>query len=127
MDQKRILVVEDEASLRNVLSDKLTSEGFLVDCAVDGAEGLRLAREKHPDLILLDLIMPIMDGLTMLEELRKDDTYGKNALVILLTNVNDRDKVAKATEVGTYDYLVKSDWDLNDVVKMVRTRLAMHS
>ncbi len=125
MDKKHILVVEDELPLRQVLADKLTDEGFEVTKALNGEQGLKLALELHPDLILLDLVMPVMDGLTMLEELRRDEDYGKFAPVILLTNINDQDRVAQATEAGSYDYLVKADWDLNDVVKRVRARLSI--
>jgi DNA-binding response OmpR family regulator len=128
MEKKQhILVVEDELPLRQVLADKLVDEGFEVTKAVNGQDGLIAAIETRPDLIILDLVMPVMDGLTMLEELRRDEGYGKNAPVILLTNINDQDRVAQATEAGSYDYLVKSDWDLDDVVKRVRARLAMGS
>jgi DNA-binding response OmpR family regulator len=123
MKKPHILVVEDELPLRQVLADKLTDEGFEVTKAVNGQDGLIAAIETRPDLIILDLVMPVMDGLTMLEELRRDEGYGKNARVILLTNINDQDRVAQATEAGSYDYLVKSDWDLDDVVRRVRARL----
>jgi CheY-like chemotaxis protein len=120
---KKILIVEDEAPLRNAIADILTFEGFTVFQAKNGQEGLDLSLAQHPDLILLDLMMPVMDGLTMLEKLRQDQEYGKNALVILLTNINDPDKVAQATEAGTFDFLVKSDWNIEDVVKKIKTRL----
>jgi CheY-like chemotaxis protein len=120
---KKILIVEDEAPLRNAIADILTFEGFTVFQAKNGQEGLDTSLAQHPDLILLDLMMPVMDGLTMLEKLRQDQEYGKNALVILLTNINDPDKVAQATEAGTFDFLVKSDWNIEDVVKKIKTRL----
>lgn len=124
-EPKHILVVEDELPLRQVLADKLIEQGFEVTTAINGEEGLHLALEKHPDLILLDLVMPIMNGLTMLEKLRTDTSYGASARVILLTNITDREKVARATEASSYDYLIKSDWDLNDVVKRIRARLSL--
>jgi CheY-like chemotaxis protein len=120
---KKILIVEDEAPLRNAIADILTFEGFTVFQAKNGQEGLDMSLAQHPDLILLDLMMPVMDGLTMLEKLRQDQEYGKNALVILLTNINDPDKIAQATEAGTFDFLVKSDWNIEDVVKKIKTRL----
>lgn len=120
---KKILIVEDEAPLRNAMTDILTFEGFTVFQAKNGQEGLDIALLEHPDLILLDLMMPVMDGLTMLEKLRADQIYGKNAMVILLTNINDPDKVAAATEAGSYDFLVKSDWNIEDVVRKIKTRL----
>ena len=120
---KKILIVEDEAPLRNAVTDILTFEGFEVLKATNGQEGLDLALKEHPDLILLDLMMPVMDGLTMLEKLREDEEYGKGAAVILLTNINDPEKVAMATEAGSYDFLVKSDWNIEDVVKKIKGRL----
>ena len=122
---KKILIVEDEAPLRNAISDILTFEGFTVFQAKNGQEGLDIALKEHPDLTLLDLMMPVMDGLTMLERLRQADAWGKNAPVILLTNINDPDKVAKATEAGTYDFLVKSDWNIEDVVRKIKGKLGI--
>ncbi len=122
---KKILVVEDETPLRNAISDILTFEGFAVFQAKNGQEGLDAALKEEPDLILLDLMMPVMDGLTMLEKLREHDGYGKRAGVILLTNINDPDKVAQATSAGSYDFLVKSDWNIEDVVKKIKGKLGI--
>lgn len=76
----------------------------------------------HPDLILLDIVMPKMDGMTMLAQLREDE-WGKTARVITLTNLSDTEKVAEAIEHGSYEYLVKSDWKIEDVVAKVREKL----
>ena len=122
---KKILIVEDEAPLRNAVADILSFEGFTVLQAKNGQEGLDLALKEHPDLILLDLMMPVMDGLTMLEKMRQDAEWGKNAAVILLTNLNDPEKIAQATSAGSYDFLVKSDWNIEDVVKKIKTRLGI--
>ena len=70
-------------------------------------------------------MMPVMDGLTMLGKLRQDPDWGKDASVILLTNINDPEKIAQATEAGTYDFLVKSDWNIEDVVKKIKARLGV--
>jgi len=119
---KKILIVEDELSLRNALRDKLTREEFAVLEAKNGEEGLEVALREHPDLILLDIIMPVMDGITVLKKLREDE-WGKDAKVVLLTNLSDNEKIAEAIMHGTYDYLVKSDWKIKDVVAKVRERL----
>ena len=123
-EKKTILIAEDEVALLQVLTDKLTVEGFNVLGVKDGKEGLRIALEKHPDLILLDLIMPEMDGLTMLRKLR-EDKWGKNVEVIVLTNLTDTPTIAKIVEEGTFDFLVKSDWKLADIVKRIKERLGM--
>lgn len=120
----KILVVEDESALSSALKDKLTREGFEVTVAKDGQEGLSRALADHPDLILLDIVMPVMDGMTMLYALRKDP-WGKNVTVILLTNLFDTEKIAQSLERGVYDYLVKSDWTLEDIVKKVKLKLGL--
>jgi len=116
-ERKTILVVEDESLLLNALCDKLTREGFAVLEAKNGKEGLEVALRKHPDLILLDIIMPVMDGMTMLKKLR-EDTWGKDVKVIILTNLSE-----VSVAHGSYDYLVKSDWKIEDVAARVRGRL----
>ena len=120
-NQKTILIVEDEKSLRGALVDILRLKNFKTAEAKNGREGVDMALLMHPDLILLDIIMPEMDGLTTLKKLR-DDSWGKNVPVIMLTNlgaVKDQllvdDKVA---ERPTY-YLIKSDWKLHDSVKKI--------
>jgi DNA-binding response OmpR family regulator len=125
-NKKKILIVEDESSLRNALRDKLMLEGFIALEAKDGEEGLEVALRDHPDLILLDIIMPKMDGLTMLKKLR-EDVWGKNTKVILLTNLSDNERVSEALLQGSYDYLVKSDWKIGDVVAKIRSRLSEFS
>ncbi len=122
--KKKVLIAEDDDSLLSVLSDNFTIAGFTVFGAVNGKEALDLALAEHPDLILLDIQMPVMDGLEMLDKLREDD-WGKQAEVILLTNFADTDKVARAAEKGAYDYLVKSDWKTEDIVKKVKNKLRM--
>lgn len=121
---KKILVVEDEISLLQALILKLKKEGFHVLSARNGQEGLEVAGKEHPDLILLDIIMPVMDGMTMLKKLR-EDPRGKDVPIIILTNLTGSDKVADALENESFDYLVKSDWKLEDVVKKVREKLRL--
>lgn len=121
--EKKILVVEDDISLLNVLSERLTEEGFSVLKAITGEEGLDLAIKNHPDLILLDIVMPKMDGISMLRKLRSD-AWGKKALVILLTNLMADDKMMKAiAELEPAFYLTKTDWKMDDVVERVKRAL----
>ncbi|MCI0533553.1 response regulator [bacterium] len=120
--KKTVLVVEDEKALRDVVIDRLKYEGYEALSAENGEEGLKKALESHPDLILLDHVMPKMDGLHMLKKLREDE-WGKSANVIVLTNLSDTGTVAQATEHGVYDFLVKSDWSLEKVVEKVKEKL----
>ena len=117
-----ILIVEDDIHHLTALKDKFFNEGFTVLETRDGQEGLTSALTNHPDLILLDIIMPIMDGMTMLDNLRLDP-WGKSVPVVLLTNLSEADKVAASLRQGVYDYLIKSDWKLEDIVKKVKTKL----
>lgn len=123
---KKILIVEDGPTLLSILVDKFTQEGFKVFVAKDGQEGLSSALKNHPDLILLDIIMPVMDGMTMLYELRKDP-WGRSVQVILLTNLSDAGKVSEALAQGVSDYLVKADWKIADIVKEVNEKLMSHA
>ena len=120
-----ILVVEDEKILSDTLKERLVNEGFNVINAFDGLEGFNLAITEHPDLILLDLLLPKVDGLSMLKKLR-EDAWGAHAKVIILTNVSDPTKVAEGMKVGVgdvYEYLVKTNWSLDYVVARIKKRL----
>lgn len=122
MEKKKILVAEDDLSYLNVCVDVFQDEGFEVITAKNGEEGLKMALSEHPDLILADIAMPVMDGLTMLKKLREDE-WGKYADVILLTNLDDTGKIAEAAEKGAFDYLVKKDWSMEELVKKVKKRM----
>lgn len=82
-----VLIIEDDQVLREMYKDKMERSGYKVLIANDGEEGLKVALQNHPDLILLDLMMPKMDGTSMMEKLR-EDTWGKNVPIIILTNLN---------------------------------------
>lgn len=120
---KKILIVEDEVPLLKLLEEKFSSDGFETYSAKNGDEGLALALEKHPDLILCDIMMPKMDGITMCTILRKD-AWGKTVKFIFLTNLDDKTKVTEAIDTEVFDYIVKSDWKLEDVVRKVKEVLA---
>ncbi len=119
--QKTILVVEDEISLREAIADVLHRNNFLFLEAKNGEEGVEIALTKHPDLILLDLLMPVMDGMTALKKIRAD-VWGKKVPVIVLTNLSPN-KEQIVEDVVTHkpmEYLVKSDWKLHDVVDKIK-------
>ena len=118
----RILIVEDDEPLAEVLSERFDNEGFEVLTANDGVKGLMLALDKQPDVILLDIVMPKLDGLTMLKNLR---TYerGKDIRVVVMTNLSDSKEVHEALANGAHDFLVKSDWAMADLVESVRKQL----
>lgn len=122
----KILIVEDEVVISKAYADELRDERFLVLTATNGRDGLELAVREKPDLILLDILMPIMDGLTMMDKLREKDLYGKSVPIILLTNLSaSEEKIMQAiTKNEPAYYLVKSDWDLSQVLEKIKERLA---
>ena len=123
---KTILVVEDEESLKNVLCAKLRKEDFKVLEAKNGQEGLVLALAEQPDLIFLDIVMPVMDGLTMVEKLREaEKETGGHIPVIFLTNLSDEKTLSAGQKEGIYDYLVKSAWTLDGIVKRAKSTLGL--
>lgn len=122
----KLLIVEDEAVISKIYAEELRDQGFIVLTTTNGRDGLELALREKPDLILLDILMPIMDGLTMMDKLREKDLYGKNVPIILLTNLSaSEEKIMQAvTKNEPAYYLVKSDWSLSDVVEKIKERLA---
>lgn len=120
---KTILIVEDEKSYQDILLDKLGREGFNVVGAGNGQEGFKIAMDLHPDLIILDIEMPIVNGLAMLEKLRQEP-WGAEAKVIMLTTYQDTDKISKAMNLGTYDYFVKTEIDIEDLVNTIKKKLS---
>lgn len=119
---KKILLVEDQKFLIEPLTQELQAANFEVIQAFDGKQGLDLAISTHPDLILLDIIMPVMDGITMLKNLRLDD-WGKTAQVIILTNLTNPEMLESARTENVADYLIKSNWEMKDVVNMAKQLL----
>ena len=121
-DKKKILIVEDERLLLNAIKRKLELNGFNVIEAYDGAEGFGVALEKKPDLILLDLVLPVMDGVTLLERIRENE-WGKNVPIIILSNLSDASTISDSKKKGVNDYLVKTDWKLDEVIGKVKSTL----
>ena len=116
---KKILFVEDESALQKTLGDVLTQEGYEIISALDGAAGLELAKEKKPDLILLDLILPKLHGLEVLKEL-KADPGTKGIPIIVLTNLESIEDIDQALELGATTYLVKAHYSLEEVIEKVK-------
>ncbi|MFA6525274.1 MAG: response regulator [Patescibacteria group bacterium] len=123
MDQdKKILVVEDEENLRNILCKEIIKAGYVAIPAKDGQEGIDLAYKEHPDLVLLDLLMPKVMGLNVLDKIRKDE-WGKNVPVIILTNLDYEEKKKELQDDPNCEYLIKASWRLHDVVRKVKERI----
>lgn len=119
----KVLVVEDEHMLAEMYATKFSMDGFEVDKAFDGAAGLEKAKVMLPDVILLDVIMPKLDGFAVLKELRADAKFDKTP-VLLLTNLGQDDDIKKGKELGADDYFVKANHTPADVVVKVKELLA---
>jgi len=119
-----ILIIEDNLSLLRVLSDKLESEGYKILAAGDGKTGLETALAEHPDLITLDMMMPEMDGLTVLKELRKDP-WGKDVKVIVLSNlVRGEGATEELKSYNITEFVEKMELSLGNIVKKVEKALS---
>jgi DNA-binding response OmpR family regulator len=119
---KKILFVEDEPVLQKTFGEILKQEGYEVVSALDGEIGLRLAKEKKPELILLDLILPKIHGFDVLKKL-KEDKETQEIPVIVLTNLEGIGDVDKALELGATTYLVKAQYTLEEVVEKIKKAL----
>lgn len=115
---KKILIIDDEADIRKPIADILTQAGYKVSQAENGEIGLNMALKEHPDLILLDIIMPVMNGQETLQKLRQD-SWGKDAKVTMLTAMDDTKNMATAYTANASDYLIKSQIDIDEFVKQV--------
>ena len=122
----KILIVEDEIIISKTYAEELHDQGFLVLATMNGSAGLELALSEKPDLILLDVLMPVMNGLAMMSALRKSGEYGKNVPIILLTNLSaSEEKIIQAiTKDEPAYYLVKADHTLSSVLAKIKERLA---
>ena len=119
---KKILFIEDEATLQKTLGDVLRKENYEVISALNGEIGLRMAVTQKPDLILLDLILPKLDGFKVLEKL-KENPETKKIPVVILTNLERMEDVNKALEIGATTYLIKTQYKLEEVIEKVRKAL----
>ncbi|MDP2663900.1 MAG: response regulator [bacterium] len=119
---KTILFIEDESALQKTFSEVLDQEGYKVISALDGELGLKLAKEKKPDLILLDLILPKVHGFEVLKGLKGDEAT-RDIPVIVLTNLEGVGDVEKALELGATTYLVKATYSLEEVIGKIKKTL----
>ena len=124
--KKKILIVDDEDALRNALVDRFSLEEDIdILSARDGVEGFEMAMKHRPDLVLLDIYMPKKDGLSVFRDM-KHTQWGKDISVIFISNSRDLSGIAMAGKVGLFDYLVKSDWSIEDIVTRTRKRLGIY-
>lgn len=117
---KKILFIEDEPALQRAVVQVLTDEGYQMFSAMDGESGVEIAKKELPDLILLDLIVPKMDGFAVLGEL-KNDPETKEIPVVVLTNLEGSADVERALALGAQTYLVKTNYRLEEITQKVKS------
>ena len=120
--KKKVLVVEDDLAISKALHTMLANADLDVVEAENGVTGLAAALKERPDLILLDILMPRMDGWGMLKQVREKDSWGKCVPVIILTNLtaNEDEQIRNIAELGPSFFMVKADWKLEGVVDKVK-------
>lgn len=118
----KILIVEDEDVLKRVLQEKFEREKFTVALVEDGDKAFLAAQSFGPDLILLDIMLPKKDGLSVLEEIHADPEMSRIPIIVL-SNLGEDEKIKKALSLGAVDYLVKTQHPINEVVEKVKNHL----
>ncbi len=123
--KQTVLLVEDDTFLSGMYITKLEAAGYQVLLATDGESGLSLARESKPDIILLDILLPKLDGLEVLTTLKRDSGL-RTIPVIMLTNLGEQKDISRANALGAADYLVKAHYLPSEVIDTIGTHLKPH-
>jgi len=119
---KTILIIEDDKFLRELIAQKLSKEDYGVSEAIDGEEGLSKVKEEKPDLILLDLILPGIDGFEVLSQIKKDPALSLIP-VIILSNLGQKEDVEKGRKLGAVDYLIKAHFTPGEIIEKIKNVL----
>lgn len=119
---KKILIIEDDKFLRELIAKKLIKEDYETSEAVDGEEGIKRVKEEKPDLILLDLILPGIDGFEVLSRIKEDPVLSRIP-VIILSNLGQKEDVERGLELGAIDYLIKAHFTPGEIIEKIRATL----
>lgn len=119
---KKILIIEDDKFLRELIAEKITKEGYIAIEAEDGEKGLKKFSEEKPDLVLLDLILPGIDGFEILSRIKKDPTLPQ-VPIIILSNLGQRDDVERGLSLGAIDFLIKAHFTPQEIIDKIKSFL----
>ncbi|MBL7142297.1 MAG: response regulator [Candidatus Pacebacteria bacterium] len=119
---KKILIIEDDKFLRDLISQKLLKEGFDIAQAVDGEDGIKKIKEENPDLILLDLILPGIDGFEVLTQMKADQNLA-SIPVIILSNLGQKEDIEKGLKLGANDFLIKAHFTPGEIIEKIKNVL----
>ena len=116
---KKILIIEDDKFLRELIAQKLVKEGYDIAEAVDGEKGIKAVGEEKPDLVLLDLVLPGIDGFEVLARIKGDSEIAQTP-VIILSNLGQKDDIEKGLKMGAVDYLIKAHFTPAEIIEKIR-------
>jgi len=122
-NNKKILIVEDDSFVLDIYQTKLSQEGYTVIEAKNGVEGMKILEKEKPDLILLDIVMPYMDGIEVLKKIKENKELNKIP-VILLTNLSQKEEINVGLGLGASDYLIKSHFTPSEVMDKIKIYLS---
>lgn len=117
-----ILIIEDDKFLRELIAQKLIKEGYKISEAIDGEEGIKKVKEEKPDLVLLDLILPGIDGFEVLLRMREESALTRIP-VIILSNLGQKEDVERGLKLGAVDYLIKAHFTLGEIIEKIKNAL----
>lgn len=118
----RILIIEDDKFLRELIAQKLAKEGYEVLSSIDGEDGVKKIKDEKPELVLLDLILPNIDGFEVLSQIKNDQTTSQIP-VIILSNLGQKEDVEKGLKMGAADYLIKAHFTPGEIIEKIRNIL----
>jgi len=121
-NKKTILIVEDDKFLRDLMNQKLLREGFNTEEAVDGEQGVQKIKEAKPDLVLLDLILPGIDGFEVLSKIKEDPSLAAIPIIVL-SNLGQKDDIERGLQLGAKDYLIKAHFTPGEVIEKIKNIL----
>ena len=121
---KKILIIDDDPFIADMYVIKFKGEGYEVQSAKDGKTGVAAAKKMKPDVILLDVIMPAVDGFDVLRELREDESLGRPK-IIFLTNFGQKEDIDRGMKLGADDYIIKAHFTPGEVAQKVKKVLAL--
>jgi len=121
---KKILIIEDDPFLSEMYSTKLIQEGFETEIAINGKQGMDKIKNIKPDLILLDIVLPKMDGFEILESVKKNSKL-KNIPIVLLTNLGQKNEIEKGLSLGADEYIIKAHFTPTAVVTKIKEVLKL--
>ena len=119
---KHILIIEDDDFFRELIRKKLVSEGFEVSESIDGEKGIETIKEIHPDLVILDLLLPSIDGFEVLSKVKADASIAQTRFIVL-SNLGQQEDIERGLRLGADDFLIKSQFDIDQIMDKVKTVL----